>query len=86
MCLDKAWPCIFADFRDHRIKDGVRAFQDDLVLMRHACNIARIKWGWPLPGNHISLISMPKNNPPLHRGLKDGEFERLGIAAEKPQS
>ena len=27
ICLDKARPCIFADFRDHRIKDGVRACQ-----------------------------------------------------------
>ena len=43
--LDQAQPCIFADFRDRRIKDGVRACQYDLVLMRHAWNTARIEWG-----------------------------------------
>ena len=34
--LDQAQPCIFAVFRDRRIKDGVRACQYDLVLVRHA--------------------------------------------------
>ena len=84
--LDQAQPCIFANFRDHRIKDGVRACQYDLVLMRHAWNTARIEWGWPLPDNPISLIRMPKNNPPRERRLKDGEFEKLKIAAEKSRS
>ncbi len=84
--LDQAKPCTFADFRDRRIHDGVRACQYDLVLMRHAWNIARVEWGWPLPNNPISLIRMPKNNPPRERRLKDGEFERLKFAAEKSRS
>ena len=84
--LDQAQPCIFANFRDRRIHDGVRACQYDLVLMRHAWNTARIEWGWPLPNNPISLIRMPKNNPPRERRLKDGEFERLSVAAEKSRS
>ena len=84
--LDQAQPCIFADFRDRRVKDGVRACQYDLVLMRHAWNTARIEWGWPLPDNPISLIRMPKNNPPRERRLKDGEFERLKFAAEQSRS
>ena len=54
--------------------------------MRHAWNTARIEWGWPLPNNPISLIRMPKNNPPRERRLRDGEFERLRIAAEKSRS
>ena len=45
ICLDKALPCIFADFRDHRIKDGVIACHYGLVSMRHAWNTARIEWG-----------------------------------------
>ena len=84
--LDQAKPCIFADFRDRRIHDGVRACQYDLVLMRHAWNIARVEWGWPLPDNPVSLIRMPKNKPPRERRLKDGEFERLKVAAEKSRS
>ena len=84
--LDQAHPCIFADFRDHRIHDGVRACQYDLVLMRHAWNTARIEWGWPLPDNPVSLIRMPKNNPPRERRLEAEEFERLKIAAEKSRS
>ena len=84
--LDQAKPGTFADFRDRRIHDGVRACQYDLVLMRHAWNIARVEWGWPLSDNPISLIRMPKNNPPRERRLKDGEFERLQVAAEKSRS
>lgn len=84
--LDQAKPCVFADFRDRRIHDGVRARQYDLVLMRHAWNMADVEWGWPLPDNPISLIRMPKNNPPRERRLKDGEFERLKVAAEKSRS
>ena len=84
--LDQAKPCVFADFRDRRIHDGVRARQYDLVLMRHARNMADVEWGWPLPDNPISLIRMPKNNPPRERRLKDGEFERLKVAAEKSRS
>ena len=36
--------------------------------------------------NPISLIRMPKNNPPRERRLKEGEFKRLQIAAEQSRS
>ena len=84
--LTQAKPCVFADFRDQRIQDGVRACQYDLVLLRHAWNIARIEWGWALPDNPISLIRMPKNNPPRERRLKEGEFVLLKTAAAKSRS
>ena len=86
LSLEQAHPHTFADFHDRRIDDGVRACHYDLVLMRHAWNMARIEWGWPLSDNQISLIRMPKNNPPRERRLKDGEFERLSVAAEKSRS
>ena len=69
-----------------RIQDGVRACQYDLVLLRHAWNIARIEWGWSLPDNPISLIRMPKNNPPRERRFKEGEFDLLKAAATKSRS
>ena len=47
---------------------------------------SRIEWGWPLPNNPISLIWMPKNDPPWERRMKDREFERFKIAAEKSRS
>ena len=84
--LPSAKPHIFASFRDRRLNDGVRACQYDLVLLRHAWNMARVEWGWPLPDNPVSLIRMPKNNPPRERRLEAGEFERLKIAAEKSRS
>ena len=62
--LVTAQPHIFASFRDRRVKDGVRACQYDLVLLKHAWNIARIEWGWPLGDNPVALVRMPRNNPP----------------------
>jgi integrase len=79
--LKEAHPPIFAGFRDRRLGDGVRACQYDLVLLRHAWNIARVEWGWPLGDNPLSLIRMPKNNPPRERRLRLGEYEALRDAS-----
>ena len=79
--LDDAQPHHFATFRDKRLKDGSRACQYDLVLMRAAWNTARIEWGWDLGDNPLTLIRFPKNNPPRERRLKCGEYERLMAAS-----
>ena len=43
-------------------------------------------WGWPLGDNPLSLIRMPKNNPPRERRLRSGEYEALGDAAGQSKS
>ena len=78
--LDDARPHHFATFRDKRIKDGNRACQYDLVLLRAAWNTARIEWGWDLGDNPLTLIRFPKSNPPRERRLREGEYERLMAA------
>jgi len=84
--LPSAKPHIFASFRDRRLNDGVRACQYDLVLLRHAWNMARVEWGWPLGDNPLSLIRMPKNNPPRERRLRSGEYDALRDAARQSRS
>jgi integrase len=79
--LPDAKPHIFASFRDRRLKDGERACQYDLVLLRLAWNMAHVEWGWPLGDNPLSLIRMPKNNPPRERRLRVGEYEALRDAS-----
>jgi len=81
--LERLHPPILAAFRDRRLKDGVRACQYDLVLIRHAWNIACIEWGWDLGDNPVEKIRLPKNNPPRERRLKPGEYERLKIASSE---
>lgn len=78
--LRAARPPVFATFRDTRIHDGVRACQYDLVLLRHAWNIALIEWGWDIGPNPLALIRFPKSNPPRERRLKSGEYECLKLA------
>ena len=81
--LERLHPPILATFRDRRLKDGVRACQYDLVLIRHAWNIASIEWGWDLGDNPVEKIRLPKNNPPRERRLKPGEYERLKRASSE---
>ena len=81
--LDEAKPHHFSTFRDIRMKDGNRACQYDLVLLRAAWNTARIDWGWELKDNPLTLIRFPKNNPPRERRLKQGEYQRLMAACTK---
>ena len=81
--LKRLLPHILASFRDKRLKDGVRACQYDLVLIRHAWNIACIEWGWDLGDNPVEKIRLPKNNPPRERRLKPGEYERLKKASSE---
>ena len=81
--LERLHPPILAAFRDRRLKDGVRACQYDLVLIRHAWNIACIEWGWDLGDNPVEKIRLPKNNPPRERRLKPGEYERLKKASSE---
>ena len=81
--LKRLLPPILASFRDKRLKDGVRACQYDLVLIRHAWNIACIEWGWDLGDNPVEKIRLPKNNPPRERRLKPGEYERLKKASSE---
>ena len=81
--LERLHPPILAAFRDRRLKDGVRACQYDLVLIRHAWNIACIEWGWDLGDNPVEKIRLPKNNPPRERRLKPGEYERLKRASSE---
>ena len=78
--LDEVQPHHFASFRDKRLKDGNRACQYDLVLLRAAWNTARIEWGWELRDNPLKLIRFPTSNPPRERRLKQGEYERLMAA------
>lgn len=74
-------PTQAAAFRDRRLTDGPRATEYDLVLLRHAWNIAKKEWGWPLGANPLEKIRFPKTNPPRERRLMPGEFERLQKAA-----
>ncbi len=84
--LLSAKPHIFASFRDRRLEAGVRACQYDLVLLRHAWNMARVEWGWSLGDNPLALIRIPKNNPPRERRLREGEYEALKEAAHQSRS
>jgi integrase len=74
-------PAKAAAFRDYRLPAGSRATEYDLVLLRHAWNIAKLEWGWALGPNPLEKIKFPKPNPARERRLMPGEFARLQAAA-----
>ena len=74
---------VAAQFRDRRLADGARTTEYDLILLKHAWNIANKEWGWALGPNPMEKIRFPKTNPARERRLMPGEFERLREAASE---
>ena len=70
-----------ASFRDRRVKDGKRACQYDLVLIRHAIEIGRKEWGLALPSNPVDLIRIPNGIKRRERRLEADEWQRLETAS-----
>ena len=72
-----------ANFRDRRIKDGVRAAQIDLILIRHCIKIARIEWGVAMQSNPVDGVRILNGIKRRERRLQAGEFELLREAAKR---
>ena len=81
--LSKLSSARIAEFRDRRMKDGVRAAQIDLILIRHAIKIARIEWGIELSTNPVEGVKIPNGVVRRTRRLVSGEYEALSRAAAR---
>jgi len=81
--LSKLSSATIAEFRDRRMKDGVRAAQIDLILIRHAIKIARLEWGVQLPTNPVEGVRIPNGVVRRTRRLESGEYEALSRAATR---
>jgi integrase len=64
-------------FRDRRSVDGSRAAEYDLVILRHAWNLAVKEWEWKIGTNPLSLIRFPKPSAPRQRRLHHHEYEMI---------
>ena len=81
--LSKLSSATIAEFRDRRMKDGVRAAQIDLIPIRHAIKIARLEWGVQLPTNPVEGVRIPNGVVRRTRRLESGEYEALSRAATR---
>ncbi len=77
---------VLAAFRDRRVADGVRACQYDLVLIRHALEIARKEWGYYLPSNPADFVKIPNGVRRRDRRLTEDEMGRLMAALEESRN
>jgi len=81
--LTQCTPHKAAAFRDRRLNDGIRTAQYDLVILRHAWNVANNEWGWHLGANPFEKIRLPKSNPHRERRLRPGEYEQIKTVAQQ---
>lgn len=72
-----------ANFRDRRIKDGVRAAQYDLILIRHAIEIARKEWGVGINSNPVNNVRIPNGIRRRERRIQAGEWSLLYTASRQ---
>jgi integrase len=77
LLLNECSPSDAAQFRDRRLSDGNRATEYDLVLLRHAWNIANKEWGWRLGDNPFSVIRFPRPSPARERRLHPHEYRMI---------
>ncbi len=70
-----------ATFRDRRVKDGLRAAQIDMGIIRHAVKIASQEWGVSMPKNPVDGVRVPNGIKRRDRRLLNGEYEALKEAA-----
>ena len=73
-------PSLFAQFRDRRVQQGMRAARYDLVLLQHILKLARLEWGIPLKDNPLELVKKPPPSRPRERRLAPGEYKSLKAA------
>lgn len=81
--LSKLNGSVLAQFRDRRIKDGIRAAQYDLILIRHALKIARMEWGINLINNPMDNVRIPNGIRRRQRRLQEGEWQSLATASKQ---
>lgn len=70
-----------AAWRDRRLRDvSGSTIVRDMVILSHACNIARKEWHW-LAVNPFSDVRRPKENAARERIVQPGELDALRHAA-----
>ena len=79
--LDNLTSRTLAQFRDRRLKDGNRAAQYDLVIIRHCIKIAINEWDLLLDKNPADAVKMPPNSKPRERRLSASEYRLILEAA-----
>ncbi|MBE7184533.1 MAG: site-specific integrase [Methylobacterium mesophilicum] len=67
-----------AEFRDMRLrKVSTGSVRRQLDVLRHCLNVAKRDWGYPLPTNPVTCISLPKPSRARTRRLTPQERSKL---------
>lgn len=80
--LSELTPAHFKKLIQKRLKDvKPSTIKRELAIVRHALNVAKDEWEYPLPSNPLSSVKMPEINDARDRRLHPGELETLEDAS-----
>ena len=81
--IDRLTSQHIADYRDRRLlRVTPPSVRRELVIIRHALEIARLEWGCSLQNNPAAVIRMPSHARPRERRLSEEELDKLIKGAE----
>lgn len=84
--LDTLTAADFVDIREARLKKvQPKTVREDLLMFRHAFDLARVEWGFNGLQNPLADVRIPSAGKGRDRRLKPGEEKRL-IAGAGPRS
>lgn len=76
--IDRLTSQHIADYRDRRLlKVAPPSVRREIVIIRHAIEIARLEWGCGLQNNPAAVIRMPSHARPRERRLSEEELKKL---------
>ena len=76
-------PAVLAHFRDRRLKDGTRACQYDLIILRHALSVGKGEWDVYLPTDPFDGLRIPDGVRKRVRRLEGDEYTRIANATQE---
>jgi integrase len=87
MTLSQVHNSDFSKYRDKRLK-SVKAgtVNRELSIIKHALDIARNEWGYPIGKNPLTMLKKMKVQNGRERRLKPEEYNALSIAVEQTQN
>lgn len=77
----------FVKYRDQRLKSiKASSLKRELTVIRHVFQIAMDEWDIPLTRNPVAELNFKAQDFGRERRLKDGEYEKLILAAQTRQN
>lgn len=84
LSLNRLSGASIALYRDDRLKVvQTGTVRRELAILQHCLEVAKKEWGFPIPANPVSQITLPEAQKPRERRLETGEAQKLASALKQ---